>query len=115
MLDIVSSRGLTARQRARKREHGMKYNQIKVAYGWCAKKMIICPTTGSVGCRVTDEYFNCTSFRKCGEQSAIEEINCDGKRRVYLATSQADAQEPKTKKRLGDSSSRQAFLVDRVS
>lgn len=60
------------------------WNHVKVPYGWCAFYGRICPNMETEMCDVTKEYYKCGKFRKVGSQGAIEEIDEDGQRRIYL-------------------------------
>jgi hypothetical protein len=87
-----------------------KYDHICVPYGWCALKACVCPGTTDVGCKITDPYPECANFRKAGMTYALEETDGHGKRRIYLATAQGVYSDPKTKKRLRDSSQSQTVF-----
>ena len=74
----------------------MPCKEIKVAYGWCATQHIVCPVRGSSDCSVLDKYSRCQYFRKVGAQSAIEETDGNGKRRVYFETPEGLYQDSET-------------------
>ena len=58
--------------------------EVKVVYGWCATRMIVCPEFNPLNSFCPKEYSKCEWFRKAGEHSAVEEINSNGKRRIYF-------------------------------
>jgi len=92
----------------------MRRNEIKMPYGYCKELRRPCPCPDDPACGIDRNYSRCSHFEKKGVASAIEEIDVDGKRRVYFKT--AEAFNPVVKK-VGfecNSASSQGILGDRI-
>ena len=91
-----------------------KFNIIYMPYGWCKELRRICPCETDPSCTINKNYALCSKFEKKGKARAIEEIDGDGKRRIYFAAAQVTKPCPFENGKDCNSSSGQGLLGDRI-
>jgi hypothetical protein len=91
-----------------------KFNVIYLPYGFCKELRRICPCETDPSCTINKDYALCSKFEKKGSARAIEEIDGDGKRRVYFASTQVAKPCPREDWKNSDNPQGQKLLGDRI-